>query len=124
MTREELLNSNEYWVGEIQHSLFKLIKDYMDTNKFSRKELADRLGVTKGYISQILNGEFDHRISKLVELAMIIGKVPRIDYIDIDQIKKLDELGELHKQRYDSINIELKLDPNSGISAPVPDTKS
>ena len=98
MTREELLRSNEYWKLEIQMELFRIISEYMESNNLNRTQLADKLGVTKGYISQILNGDFDHRISKLVQLAMVIGKVPRIDFIDIEEIFKLDELDLLHEK--------------------------
>lgn len=94
MTREELLRSKEYWIGEIQFDLFKKISEFMEQNGLSRKELAERLGVTKGYVSQILNGEFDHRISKLVELSLSVGKVPRIEFEDIEQIL-LDDLYDL-----------------------------
>ncbi len=119
MKREELLKSKEYWIGEIQLELFKFIENYMKKNNLSRKQFANKLGVTKGYVSQILNGEFDHRISKFVELSLAIGKVPRVDFCDIEQIIYLDELNELHTRRYNSLNIELKFDANLGISKSV-----
>lgn len=80
MTREELINSREYWIAKIQLDLFNQLKNYMNANNLSQSQLAEKLGVTKGYISQILNGDFDHRISKLVELALAIGYVPVITY--------------------------------------------
>lgn len=52
----------------------------MEDNRINRTELAKRLGVSKGYISQVLNGDFDHRISKLVELALFIGYYPHITF--------------------------------------------
>ena len=115
MTREELLKSKEYWIGEIQQDLFELIEKYLINNNLNRIQFAEKLNVTKGYVSQILNGEFDHRISKLVELAMSIGKVPRIKFIDIEEILKQDELGVLNENKYESINIELKFDSNFDI---------
>ena len=39
----------------------------------------------KSYVSQLLNGNFDHKISKLVELSLAIGKVPILDYKDISE---------------------------------------
>ena len=80
MTREELINSREYWITKIQLDLFNQLKNHMNTNSLSQSQLADKLGVTKGYVSQILNGDFDHRISKLVDLALAIGYVPVITY--------------------------------------------
>jgi transcriptional regulator with XRE-family HTH domain len=93
MTRKELLSSNEYWIGEIQFHLFKIINEYMEENKINRTQLAEKFGFTKGYISQILNGEFNHRISKLVELALAVGKVPIIEFKDLDQII-IDDMNE------------------------------
>jgi transcriptional regulator with XRE-family HTH domain len=86
MTRKKLLSSPEYWILEIQMQLYKIINDFMENNNINRTQLADKLGVTKGYISQILNGDFDHRISKLVELALSVGKVPRIKFEDLEQV--------------------------------------
>ncbi|MCX6146164.1 MAG: helix-turn-helix transcriptional regulator [Candidatus Kapabacteria bacterium] len=86
MTREELLKSSEHWTLEIQLQLFKLIEKHLEENKVTRIQFAENLGVSKGYVSQILNGEFDHRISKLVELSLSIGKVPRIIFDDLDYV--------------------------------------
>ena len=80
MTRDELISSREYWIAKIQLDLFNQLKTHMNANNLSQNQLAEKLGVTKGYISQVLNGDFDHRISKLVDLALAIGYVPVITY--------------------------------------------
>lgn len=80
MTREELLRSSEYWTTKMQLELYARIEAYMSENKINRTELAKRLGVSKGYVTQILNGDYDHRLSKLVEIALKIDYVPRIIY--------------------------------------------
>ncbi len=85
MTRDELINSREYWITKIQLDLFAQIEQYMATNKLSRTQLAEQLGVTKGYISQILNGDFDHKISKLVDLSLAIGKAPDVRLVDLNE---------------------------------------
>lgn len=90
MNREELVGSREYWITKIQLDLFNQIKNYMTENQLSRTQLAEKLGVTKGYISQILNGDFDHKISKLVDLSLAIGKVPQIDYPDLHEFINKD----------------------------------
>ena len=86
MTREELVSSREYWIAKIQLDLFNQIENYMTEHQLSRTQLAENLGVTKGYVSQILNGDFDHKISKLVDLALVIGKVPQINYSSLSEI--------------------------------------
>jgi transcriptional regulator with XRE-family HTH domain len=57
----------------------------------SRKELAEELGVTKGYVSQLLNGNFNGTVSKLVELSLAANKVPVIKFVDIDDYIAMDQ---------------------------------
>ena len=53
-------------------------------------QLAQHLGVSKGYVSQILNGDYDHRLSKFMELSLAFGYVPRIEFIPIEQVLEED----------------------------------
>lgn len=85
MTRDELLKSPEYWTSEIQMELYRQIQEFMDKKHLNRTQLAGHLGCTKGYVTQLLNGDFDHKISKLVELSLAIGKVPEISYHAVDE---------------------------------------
>ena len=93
MQRDELLRSNGYWIAKIQIDLYNQILDYMKNNSLNRTQLAKNLGVTKSYVTQVLNGDFNHRISKLVELSLAIGKVPKIEYEDLNQLIIDDEIG-------------------------------
>lgn len=80
MKRDELLRSSGYWTAKIQIDLFNEVEKYMKRNNLNRKQLAEQLGVSKGYITQLLNGDFDNRISKLVELSLAIGVIPDIHF--------------------------------------------
>lgn len=95
MKREELLRSEAYWVSKIQIDLFSQMERFMSENRLNRTGLAEKLGVTKGYVSQVLNGNFDHKLSKLVSLAMAIGKVPRVEFFDIEKFIREDRTGFL-----------------------------
>jgi len=97
MTRKELLSDPAYWTYQIQADLFKIIQDYLEENHVSQTEFGKTLGVTKGYISQVLNGNFDHKVSKLVSLAMGTGKVPCITFKDLKQVIEDDRKGIWHK---------------------------
>ncbi|MFT5617106.1 MAG: transcriptional regulator with XRE-family HTH domain [Arenicella sp.] len=97
-TRKELLQTKDFWIFKIQNKLFRLMNDFMQENDMKRKDLADKLGYTKGYISQLLNGDFDGKISKLVELAMVTGKVPVIEFRDLDDCIAEDARGDLATQ--------------------------
>lgn len=75
-----------YWTGKLQLDLFRLIKQHLEENGLSQNQFAAQIGVSKSYMSQVLNGNFDHKLSKLVGLALAIGKVPCIDYEDVDTL--------------------------------------
>lgn len=76
--------SPAYWTQLIQILVYENIKRYLETNKMTQKAFAEKLGVSKGYVSQILNGEFDHKLSKLVKLALACDMVPKIEFIPIE----------------------------------------
>lgn len=76
--------SPAYWTQLIQLMLYNQIDQYLKKNGLTKKEFAEKLGVSKGYVSQILKGDFDHRLSKLTELALACGFVPKLDFIPIE----------------------------------------
>lgn len=92
MKRVDLINSKEYWLTKIQLDLFNEVENYMQKNNLKRKELAEIFGVSKGYISQILNGDADHRLSKLVEIALGIGLAPVISFKNLHEVSKSEEV--------------------------------
>lgn len=90
MDRKELISSKEYWLSKIQIELFNQVSEYLDKNNMKRSELAKKLGVTKGYVSQVLNGDADHRISKVIELSLAIGLVPEVKFKDLEEYINTD----------------------------------
>ena len=90
MTREELLRSREFWVVQIQNSLYRIIEEFRVKKKLTRSGLAEKFGVSKGYISQVLSGDFDHKISKLVDLSLASSKAPIMTFKDLDEYIKED----------------------------------
>lgn len=81
ITNDELLETPEYWTTRIQLDLYSHLNDYMNANGLNRTQLAKKFGVTKGYITQVLNGDFDHRLSKLVGLSLAIGLIPQLEFV-------------------------------------------
>lgn len=114
MTRNELIESKEYWMAQIQLNLFEMIEDYRKKNNLTKTQLSAELGVTKSYVTQILNGDFDHKVSKLVELSLAFGKVPVLQFVDFDRYtenyKKMTT-GRLEKKQrhHDSKKADSKL---------------
>ena len=84
ITREELIQSKEYWVTTIQLRLFAEVEAFMKSHQMNRTQFAEYLGCTKGYVTQLLSGDYDNKISKLVELSLAIGRVPKLEFVDTD----------------------------------------
>lgn len=145
ITRNELITSDEYLLGNIQYELYEDIKQHFEKSGMKPIEYAAKLGVSKGYISQILNGNFDHKISKLISLYKGIGviitglqKVELKAYVEADTTKdnvlKLRpmEWVELHREADDfhrhELYINQKIEINksdyqhgfTGPAAPIP----
>lgn len=91
MKRADLLKSKEYWLVQIQNDLFSVIESYMKKENLNRTQLAEKLKVTKSYITQVLNGDFDHKISKLIEFSLASGKAPVLSFVDLDKYIKEDD---------------------------------
>lgn len=81
ISKRNKYDSPAYWTQLIQLNLHDNIKRYIEDNNLTRAEFAEKLGVSKGYVSQILNGDFDHKLSKLTELALACDLVPRLELI-------------------------------------------
>ena len=81
ITNDELLETPEYWTTRIQLDLYSHLQEYMKVNGLNRTQLAQKLGVTKGYVTQVLSGDFDHRLSKFVELSLAVGLIPQLKFV-------------------------------------------
>lgn len=91
MKREEVLKSPEYWTAKTQVELYNLAEKFMADTGRNKSQLAEYLGVSKGYVSQLLNGDYDHRMSKFFELALAFGMVPQIDFVPVEDYVKEDK---------------------------------
>lgn len=81
ITNDELIETPEYWTTRIQLDLYSHLQEYMKASGLNRTQLAQKLGVTKGYVTQVLSGDFDHRLSKLVELSLAVGLIPKMEFV-------------------------------------------
>lgn len=104
MTREEILKSPEYWTAMIQLALYNCAERFMAQSGKNRTQLAEHLGVSKGYVTQLLSGEYDHRLSKMVELALAFGFVPQVSFVSTEKIIEKDafELTKKWNISYDN----------------------
>lgn len=107
INREELIRSKEYWLEKIQNALFVELEDYIEKNNLNKTKFAEKLGVSKSYLSQVLNGNFDHKLSKLIELSLAIDKIPMIRFENIENCLVLDGVNKLAiVEKYD-INVNI-----------------
>jgi len=77
-TRAQVLTSEGYHTTKIQQNLFRAVNDYLVDESMSRKDFAEKLGVSKGRMTQILNGDFNGRLDRLVTLALAAGRIPEL----------------------------------------------
>jgi predicted XRE-type DNA-binding protein len=110
ITRKELLKSKEFWLVKIQAALYEQVENYLKVNNISKTEFASQLGVSKGYVSQMLNGNFDHKISKLIELSIAIGKAPILRLEDMDKCVLMDSLGMLDTIQNSPVTVNLSIE--------------
>jgi transcriptional regulator with XRE-family HTH domain len=109
ITRKELINSKEYWLVKFQSALYEQVEKHLLENKISKTDFAKKLGVSKGYVSQILNGDFDHKISKFIELSLAIEKIPFLKFESLEKCIFLDSIGALDAAQESKISINVSI---------------
>ena len=97
MDRKEVLKSPEYWTAKTQIELYNQAKSFMKETGRNKTQLAEYLGVSKGYVSQLLNGDYDHRLSKFFELSLAFGVIPQIDFIPVGKYASDDACSKQFK---------------------------
>ena len=83
-TREDVLRTGGYHTTKIQQDLFRAVNDYLRKEGMTRAAFAEKLGVSKGRMTQILNGDFNGRLDRLVALALAAGRVPVLSLVPVE----------------------------------------
>lgn len=73
----------EHFLAEVHDTLVIEVENYLRIQGMNQTQFARQIGVTKGYISQFLNGRSDHKLSKLISISLAIGKLPHFVLADI-----------------------------------------
>jgi transcriptional regulator with XRE-family HTH domain len=100
LSKKELYRSTEYWMEGIQNELYRQVEDYMEQEGLNRTQLAEKLGVTKGYVSQILNGNFNFTLKKLIEISLAIGKVPVLEFKEIGRLLDMTKADNIQPESW------------------------
>ena len=97
---KELKKTPEYWLENVQNEIYFELKTYMLENNLNQTELADKLGFSKSYISQILSGEFNYSMKKFIELSLAIGKRPLVKIEESPECENKDNCRVIDFQNY------------------------
>ena len=110
-TREDLLRSAEFWIGTLQNQIYNFILNKKEAEGLTQKELAKKLGLSKGRISQIINDDnLNMTMSKFVKLCLALGYVPNYNFEKLDDFikrDKIEELGAVGHNESKHVNIKL-----------------
>ena|SRR6218665_163090 len=83
-TKEELLEGPEYLLTKYQNEIYHELLGYMRSNNLTQKDIAKKLGVSNSYVSQALNGHFNFTLTKLIELGLMMKKVPTLEFLEFN----------------------------------------
>lgn len=93
--------SPAYHFTKLQNKLYGEINEFLKIEGMNRTKLADKLDVTKGYISQLMNNGADHKLSKLIKLSLAIGKIPVIEFLEPEVYLKKEIQKRVDRQPLD-----------------------
>lgn len=83
----EFINHPEYMAERVSLSLIQQIREAMEAQGVTREELAKRVGVSRQFIHQILNGECGRTIKTIAKIAAALGfnnMEIKLSYVDPD----------------------------------------
>jgi len=80
MTRDELTALPGYTQAQMQLAIYECAEKYMKAHNMNRTQLAEYLGVSKGYVTQLLSGDYNYSLSKLCELSVKLGVTPHLTF--------------------------------------------
>ncbi len=77
----DLLNYPNYLLSTYQLEIYRQLGLYMEEHNLKSKDIAAKLAVSNSYVSQIMRGNFNFTLKKLIELGLAIDKVPYLEFI-------------------------------------------
>lgn len=107
LNKKELYKTSEYWVDELQNEIYRQVTDYMKKYNLNQNELAEKWNISKGYVSQILKGNCNFSLKKLVAISLALEKAPVLQYISTDGYYEMEKISiyiEEHMNKPFTIN--------------------
>lgn len=87
MNVKNLRQEPDYWLEGIQNEIFRQVEAYLEANQLTQTQFAEELGVSKGYVSQILSGNTNLSMKKLVELFLSIGLGVELKVVSVEKMQ-------------------------------------
>lgn len=84
----------------IESSIGKAIKFWRKIEGFDQKKLSDLLGTSRAYVAKLETGHMGVSISRIGEMAVILGVSPYTIMRGIPNDEELDVLRDLYADRY------------------------
>lgn len=80
MTRDDILKNAGYHVAKIQLSLCNMIDREKSINRSTNLQIAKKLNISPSKLKSIMDGDFNGKISQLVEIALKLGYTPEVKF--------------------------------------------
>jgi transcriptional regulator with XRE-family HTH domain len=106
--RDELLRTEEYWFETLQNDIYRIVAEYIQKESMNQSQLAEQLGVSKGYISQIMNGNFNFSLKKMIELSLALKKAPAFEFKNLEQYIQDDRQKRFEMEYKQYFNLAAK----------------
>lgn len=84
-TKERLVRGEGYWMETIQQAIHEALLAYMEKHDLNQTELGKKLGFTRGYVSQLMNGNFNLSQKKIIQLLLKMDMVPDLRIRTVDE---------------------------------------
>lgn len=91
----DLLKYPNYLLSTYQLEIYRQLGMYMQENNLKSKDIAAKLSVSNSYVSQIMKGNFNFTLKKLIELGIAIDKVPYLEFIEKDEYWRREKEGTI-----------------------------
>lgn len=106
--REELLRTEEYWFETLQNDIYRMVAEYIKKEGINQTQLAEKIGVSRSYISQIMNGNFNYTLKKMIGLSLALEKVPAFEFKNLEQYIQDDRQKRFEMEYKQFFNIPTK----------------
>ncbi|HHQ6597621.1 TPA: helix-turn-helix domain-containing protein [Serratia fonticola] len=95
-SKDEMNSEGFDGVSASEELTFNVTEDIlilMEDREISKTDLANKLGKTKAYISQLLSGSKNMTLKTLSDVCHAIGVKPAVEFIEVEQVTISDSIS-------------------------------